>query len=94
MAANRLRRWAISLSSYTYNIQYKPTTKHGNADTLSRLPIAADQQVQKHCCLTLQLDLIHSVQLKQIPLETAESHKIRHSSISSLPFHTEWMAET
>ena len=31
MAANRLLRWAIILAAY---IQYKPTAKYGNADTL------------------------------------------------------------
>ena len=40
MAANRLQRWAIILTTYTYDIQYKPTKKHGNADTLSCLPIS------------------------------------------------------
>ena len=79
MAANRLQRWAIILSFYTYNIQYKPTTKHGNADTLSRLPIVADQQVQQDSCLTLELDLIHSVQLEQFPLEIADIAKAKIS---------------
>ena len=88
MAANRLQRWAIILSSYTYNIQYKPTTKHGNADTLSRLPIAADQQVQQNCCLTLKLDLIHSVQLEQFPLDTADIAKATKSdTILSQVYH-------
>ena len=39
MAAIRLQRWAIILSAYTYEIQYKATKEHGNADTLSRSPL-------------------------------------------------------
>ena len=43
MAASRLQRWAIFLSAYTYDIKYKPTKEHGNADILSRLPVGPDQ---------------------------------------------------
>ena len=39
MAAARLQRWALLLSAYTYDIQYKPTESHSNADGLSRLPL-------------------------------------------------------
>ena len=39
LAAARLQRWALLLSAYQYDIQYKPTDAHGNADSLSRLPL-------------------------------------------------------
>ena len=39
LAAARLQRWAILLSAYDYNIHYKSTTEHGNADGLLRLPL-------------------------------------------------------
>ena len=42
MAANRLARWAFMLSQYDYSIEYRKSTEHGNADTLSRLPAGAD----------------------------------------------------
>ena len=38
-AASRLQRWAIILSAYEYDVQYKPSGKHANADGLSRLPL-------------------------------------------------------
>ena len=68
MAANRLQRWAIILAAYTYDIQYKPTAKHGNADTLSRLPIPEDQQDEQDHSESSELNLIHAVQLEQLPL--------------------------
>ena len=40
LAAARMQRWALILAAYTYEIQYKPSGEHGNADALSRLPIA------------------------------------------------------
>ena len=39
LAAARLQRWAIILSTYQYEIEFKPTQEHGNADGLSRLPL-------------------------------------------------------
>ena len=84
MAAYRLQRWAIIVFLH---LQY-PTTKHANADTLSRLPIAAGQQVQQDCCLTLELDLIHSLQLEQLLLETVDIAKATKSdTILSQVYH-------
>ena len=39
MAAARLQRWAIQLASYRYEIKFRPTQEHANADGLSRLPL-------------------------------------------------------
>ena len=43
IAAARMQRWAIFLSAYTYSIEYKGTKQHANADSLSRLPIAGEE---------------------------------------------------
>ena len=40
MAAPRIQRWSLFLSSYQYVIQYRPGHKIANADAFSRLPIA------------------------------------------------------
>lgn len=39
MVANRIQRWAIFLSGFDFTIQYVKSAKHGNADSLSRLPL-------------------------------------------------------
>ena len=46
MAASRLQRWAIILSSYDYDVKYQPSASHGNADGLSRLPLQAEPSEQ------------------------------------------------
>ena len=47
LAANRLARWALTLSQYDYLIEYRQSTKHGNADALSRLPSGPDLAFDK-----------------------------------------------
>ena len=42
--AGRLQRWAIYLAGYQYDIVYKSTLQHGNADGLSRYPSAGLKQ--------------------------------------------------
>ena len=40
LAATRMQHWALLLSAYTYDISYRPTKLHANADALSRLPLS------------------------------------------------------
>lgn len=56
MAAERIRRWALTLSAYEYTIQYKPGKNHGNADALSRLPLKKSVEVPKLGNTILLLD--------------------------------------
>ena len=39
LASGRIQRWALLLANYQYSIQYRPGSKMGNADGLSRLPL-------------------------------------------------------
>ena len=39
LAAAHMQRWALLLSGYSYDIHFRPTTAHSNADCLSRLPL-------------------------------------------------------
>ncbi len=39
VASANIQRWALTLSTYQYKIQYRPGTQMENADALSRLPL-------------------------------------------------------
>ncbi|XP_062608629.1 uncharacterized protein K02A2.6-like [Saccostrea cucullata] len=46
MTAARLQRYAVFLSGYQYDIEFRGTKSHGNADALSRVPLPAVNQPQ------------------------------------------------
>jgi len=70
MISSRLQRWAIILSAYTYEVKYKPSDQHGNADGLSRLPLELGSEwideSQDTVCLLEQL------QLNQLPIKASD----------------------
>lgn len=74
-SANRLRRWAVILSNYQYEIEYVPSNKNV-ADCLSRLPCkesgsnVSDTEVDYACYFSNSLEL--KIDFKNVQLETAK----------------------
>ena len=71
--ASTLGCWAILLSAYNYDIQFKSTSTHANADGLSRLPISdtmtADQSVE--------VSLFNVAQINSLPVTAnRQTHQI------------------
>ena len=75
LAAARLQRWAILLSAYNYDIQFKSTSTHANADGLSRLPISdtmtADQSVE--------VSLFNVAQINSLPITAQQIDRLTKS---------------
>ena len=46
-ASARIRRWSLFLSMYEYTLEFRNTTAHGNADALSRLPLAMEPSCEE-----------------------------------------------
>ena len=75
IAAARLQRWALILSGYHYEIEFRPTKAHGNADGLSRLPLPSDTQE----IASIEPNIFNISQIKSLPvtvtqLKQATSH--------------------
>ena len=62
LAAARLQRWAVLLSAYNYDIKYKSTEKHGNADGLSRLPLpSTDSSSDSHTVAAFNIGQVQAL---------------------------------
>ena len=71
LAAARMQRWALLLSGYQYDIQYCSTTKHANADCLSRLPVAIEATQPE----IDEVKLINKLQIESLPLSVDQIRK-------------------
>ena len=71
LAAARLQRWAILLSAYQYEIEYRSTLKHANADCLSRLPLPVGDNSEEFD----EVKLINSLQIGSLPLTAGQIRK-------------------
>ena len=66
LAAARLQHWAVCLSTYQYNIRFKPTGEHANADGLSRLPLPITERDVKHHA-TNTISAFNQTQIDTLP---------------------------
>ena len=76
MAASRLQRWAIILSSYEYDVKYQPSTLHGNADGLSRLPLQEEpleQDDSREIVCALEEHQLQSLSIQASDIRVATS---------------------
>ena len=70
LAAARLQRWALLLSGYDYNICFKPTESHSNADGLSRLPLHDQEAVGEMKTVTI----LNLSQIQALPVACNQVH--------------------
>ncbi len=68
LAASRMQRWALLLSAHSYNIKYRKSELHGNADGLSRLPLADPVKEAKVA------KIFYFSQVERAPVTAAQGH--------------------
>ena len=68
LAASRIARWTLKLAEYDYDIKFKPTHEHANADMLSRLPIKTTESIQ-------QINALNMVQIDSLPITAHQIQK-------------------
>ena len=72
LAAARMQRWAFQLSAYDYEILFKPTTAHSNADGLSRLPLQHTQPALVSTNEVAQISLFNLAQVQALPISSQQ----------------------
>ena len=81
LAANRLCRWALTLSQFDYKIEYRKSSQHGNADSLSRLPARDDVQFDAHEKVD-DLHVVCSINHINNKLETVHSGTLQQETLN------------
>jgi len=71
LAAARLQRWALILSAHQYDIEYRSTHDHANADALSRLPINSTADYQSY----IEEDIYNVSLVVDLPVNASEIAK-------------------
>ena len=75
-----MQRWALLLSAHTYDINYRKSELHANADGLSRLPLPVGHKEGK------QADIFYFRQVEEAPITSAqvEQHTRNNPVLSKL----------
>jgi hypothetical protein len=68
-SAARLQRWALLLSGYSYEIEYKSSKENSNADAFSRLPLENDSHIEDIDTISLIFQLSH---IQHLPVDSTQ----------------------
>ena len=96
LAAARFQRWAILLSAYRYDVEFRSTAKHCNADGLSRLPLETPdvEEVSPAALVNLmQIDALPVTrhQLRQYTERDKVLSKVMSYTLNGWPNHVDPM---
>lgn len=70
--AQKMQRWALFLTDYNYEILYRSTHQHANADALSRLPLGPDPAFDEEEVACLQWDQAEADRLASFPVSAQQ----------------------
>ena len=78
LAAARMQRWALILAAYDYDLLFRPTGEHGNADMLSRLPLSGDLTAVEEAIFHVTIQEELPITAKEIAEATRKDPVLSH----------------
>jgi len=77
--ALRMQHYAVFLQGYTFDIKYKNTKQHGNADCLSRLPVALTTTAERDVVDVYEVEIVQNMPIstEQLAQATAKDSQIQ-----------------
>ena len=87
VAAARLQRWALLLTAYDYDIEFRSTSAHGNADALSRLPLPTCAPSETQLCniRTLEALPVTTTKIRAATKRDPTLSKVLHCVLNGWP---------
>ena len=76
LAVNRLARWALFLSQFEYDIEYRKTKDHTNADALSQLPSGGNVKFDKGDS-EQDVDIVCTIKILSRQVTASDSQTLR-----------------
>ncbi|KAK3755133.1 hypothetical protein QZH41_017508, partial [Actinostola sp. cb2023] len=90
LAAARMQRWALILSAHDYEIEYRKSADHVNADALSRLPLKGGNEAEENSIYKISVSSRWGSPSQG--QRYCHSHTSRSGSKQSISLHNDWMA--
>ena len=89
-----MQRWALLLAAYRYEIEFRLTLQHANADCLSRLPLSIVSESSQH---DHEVHMLNMLQIQILPVNAEQiANATRRDLILSLVIEftrTQWPAQ-
>ena len=84
LAAARMQRWALILATYEYDLEFRSTKEHANADMLSRLPLQEEDRT------ATEEAVFHTTAIEDLPVtaEQIAEHTRKDPILSRVWSHT------
>ena len=86
LAAARLQRWAILLTGYSYEVEFKPTQNHCNADGLSRLPLPTEKDVDY--ANEASISNVYQIEALPVTAQSVQQSTRKDLILSKVLYHT------
>ena len=95
LAAARLQRWAILLAAYQYDLEFRGTAQHCNADGFSRLPLPTCETGEDPTAVNVAIFNLQQIETLPVDAKQLKQATLSDPLLSKVLLYTQkgWPAE-